>query len=252
MERNLSFPRDSIARVRVKLTWAQVEAVSGGPDAFDVLIAGDEDSVEELRVEQTGDDLSIAQPQLAFAKEILPRRRWLQICLRVPAAWKGDLDIATISGSLGAHGIAGDEVTLTTVSGPIHAHDIVSGHFAMHTATGTLAGDTIQANHCYIRTVSGRVAVAEARFTSAKVFTVSGEVSLALADGAKTLDLQSVSGAMRVETDTPVLAALHSLSGQLSLDESLAARDGIIENVKNILEITASSVTGDLAVRRRE
>lgn len=244
MERNINFPQEGILHIRVKLTFAQVEAVSGPVDQFELIIAGDEDSVSELRVDLSGDDLIIGQPQLSYAREILPRRRWLQICLRIPKSWKGSIDIGTISGMIGARKLSGDDISLTTVSGTIVARTIDCDHYAQHSVTGSATGEAIHASYGYLRTVSGKVTMEDIQFKTAKVFTVSGEVTLALEGGGKTLDIQSISAPLCIQVDGPVQAALHSLSGQFLLAEDVPQTGGG-------LEISASSVSGDLAVKRR-
>ncbi len=244
MERNLTLPQEGILNIRSKLTFGQIEVVSGSLEQFELIIAGDEDSVSELRVELSGDSLVIAQPQLSYAKEILPLRRWLQICLRIPKAWKGSVDISTISGMIGARSLWVTEISLTTVSGTILARSIECGRYAQHSVTGTATGEAIQAGYGYLRTVSGKIIMEDALFQTAKVFTVSGEVSLAMKDGGKTLDMQSISAPLCVQVNGPVQAALHSISGQFLLAEDIPQAEGG-------LEISVSSVSGDLAVKRR-
>lgn len=245
MERNYTYPSTGISRVRMKLTWAQLELVSTSSDQFQAIIAGDDESVNELRVEHNSEDIVIAQPQLAYAKEILPRRRWLQICLRIPKAWQGDLDADTVSGTIGAHGISLPEISLTTVSAAMNVREVTSSSLLLHTVAGAISGIDLSAKRANLRCISGNIAMTGAQFGATRVFTVSGSTTLSLLDGCRTVDAQSVSGSLCVETDsTAVKAALHSLSGQFIRDEDVPAGDGG-------LEISASSVSGDLAIKRR-
>lgn len=250
MERNLTFARDTAGRVRIKLSWAQADIVAAKGDDFQLIIAGDEDSVNELRVEQADGELVVAQPQLAYAKEILPRRRWLQICLRVPQTWKGDLDIDTVSGTVSVHDITGDELTITTVSGSMSVRDVTSTRLGLHTVSGAISGEHITADRTSLRGVSSKATLSGATLRTTKVFTISGSITLDLESGSRSLDMQSVSGSLCVETDSPVKAALHSLSGQFLLsDDVQSATEGT--PLSETLDISASSVSGDLAVKRR-
>lgn len=246
MERNLSYSGDDIKRVRAKLTWAQLELDVYKGDGVHLIIAGDTESVEELRVEQHGDDLSFAQPQLAYAKELLPRHRWLQIVLSVPKTWRGDMDIDTISGTISAHSFAGTDVSLTCVSGSMSVRDVEANLLFLHSVSGAIAGSNLRANRGNLRSVSGAIHLQNACFGATKAFTVSGDVSLELLSGSRTLDMQSVSGAMSVLTEGPARAALHSLSGRFLLD------DDVLPATTGGLEISASSVSGSLAVKRKE
>lgn len=245
MERNVAFPSKDTCLVHLKLTWAQAEVVSTKSDQFQLLIAGDDDSIEELRIEQSGEDLIVAQPQLAYAKEILPRRRWLQICLRMPEDWRGDLDVDTIAGTVGAHGIQAGDISLSTVAGSMNVYDIVADRLSMHSVTGAISGRNLRAKRGTLRSVSGAIAAEGVRFPVTKVFTVSSSVTLQLESGCKTVDAQSMSGSLTIYTNEPVRAALHALSGQFIREEDVADAPGGIE-------VSATSVSGDLAIKRKE
>lgn len=244
MERNFSFETASVKSVRMKLTWAQLDIVPSKVDEFQFIIAGDDDSMEELRVELSGDGLVVAQPQLAYAKEILPRRRWLQVCMRVPAGFGGDMDIDTISGTVGASSFSGGNLSMTTVSGGLSVRDVQGTLLWLHTVSGTISGTNLTAERSNLRSISGSITLRNVRLETTKLLTISGNVLLDLAPGARVLDMQSVSGALCVTTDDRVRAALHSLSGQFIIEEGLQVESGG-------LEVSASSVSGDLAVKKR-
>jgi hypothetical protein len=245
MERNLSFPSESVVTLRVRLTWGQAELLTGESDQFQVLIAGDDDSVEEVRAEMRGGEVLVAQPQLAYAKELLPRNRWLQICVRVPKGWRGDLEASTVAGMLGARSLALGDLSLTTVSGSLRANQLSGDQLFLHTVAGAISGEALQAKRVNLRTVSGRVALKDLGFITGKAFTVSGEVNLLLRDGCRALDVQSVSGGICIETASPAQGALHSLSGQFIRGDGVQWAEGG-------LEVSASSVSGDLVLKGRE
>lgn len=245
MEKNVTFESAGIARVRIKLTWAQLEIVELQGGAFQAIIAGDDESVQELRVEESSGELVISQPHLAYAKEIIPRRRWLQICLRVPGAWQGDIDADTVSGPIGAHTIQCADLTLATVTGAMNINDVRCKSLWMHTVSGAVAGQALRAEKASLRSVSGNMNVTDALFTHTKLFTVSGEAAISLLEGSRAVDMQSISGSSCFYVNSPVKAAFHALSGQFLLaDDVEQADDGI--------EINASSVSGNFAVKRRD
>lgn len=246
MEKNFAYPMNAFVRVRAKITWAQLEIATTKGAEFQLIIAGDDESVEELRVEQNRRELTVAQPQFGgYAKEIIPRRRWLQICVRIPAEWRGDVDADTITGPLSAYGFAGTDVALSTVSGAINVRNLQAQSLFLHTVSGTIAGNDLVANRTNLRGVSGKQALRSVQFGLIKSFTVSGDVSLDLLEGSRTLDMQSISGNMQVETNDPVNAALHSLSGRFLMEDN-------VERATDGFDISASSVSGDLSIKRRE
>lgn len=245
MERNYAFDPETIGRIRTKLTWAQLEIDPTRSSKLKLMISGDDESVEELRVEDGIEGLLVAQPQLGYAKELLPRNRWLQISLRLPADWHGDLDADTVAGTISAHVIEGGDVAFNSVSGSINVRDIKARSLWLHTVAGAIAGTCLEAQRANLRSISGPITLGEAAFGSTKLFTISGHVTLDMLPSCHTLDAQSVSGSLAVQTDGPVRPTLHSLSGQFVLTGDVPQGDGG-------LEISASSVSGDLTVNRRE
>lgn len=245
MEKSVSFPRDQIDRVILKMTWAQVEVVLGTGDEFQVIATGDDSSVEELRVELKEKALEAAQPPLLNAKGMLPRSKWLQICVRVPQTWRGEVDVDSISGMIGVRKINGTEISASTVSGPIHIRDTESERLMLHNVSGTISGKRLSAQRGNVRTISGKVGLEGIKIEMIKFFTVSGEANLSLDEGVRTLEIQSISGAIGVEVEGGAHASLSSLSGKFIVSEEIAQSEGGVT-------ISASSVTGDLLVKKRD
>ncbi|MCL1965151.1 MAG: DUF4097 family beta strand repeat-containing protein [Firmicutes bacterium] len=244
MEQNLTFPSAQVQRVRMKLAWAQVEIVTGEEDVHQVFIAGDDESVAEMRNELDGGEIIVVQSQRAYAKEVLQRSRWLQICLRLPRGFAGDIDVDTVTGTIGAHKIAGGEIALTTVSGAIRAKGVTGERISLHTVSGAVVGDSLHARRGGFRSVSGMITLENVALDAMKVFTVSGGVKLSLLAGCRTLDLQSISGASCVAVEGPAKASMGSLSGQFVLSEEVKEAPGC-------LEISASTVSGNLVIKRK-
>lgn len=246
MEKNLSIPQDQVKNVRVKLTFAQIEVITGASDAFQIHIAGHEESVNDINVTIANEELTIAQPQYTVAQEIMPLKRWMQMYLHIPDGWDGDVDIATVSGTLSARKVSADEIALTTVSGPIHMQHVTGKHMGIRSVSGAVTGEFITAKHLYIRTVSGKVTLTGAQTTAGKVFSVSADVHLGLASSARSLDTQSVSGDINIEVDGPIKSAsLHSLSGQFIQAEDLLKNDDGVD-------ISSSSISGSLSVKMKK
>lgn len=250
MERNVSFSLENdIRRVRARLTWAQIDIVSAQADDIQILIAGDDDSVAELKIEMegnepTGNEIFFSQPQLSYPKDAIIKGRWLQLCVMIPDSWRGNLDVHTISGTVGARNLSGDKVELDTVSGALYAQKLRFDAISLHTISGAVAGELITASAGRVRTVSGRIALRDMEIGALSIHTVSGEINAMVGSACKTLEMQSVSGGMSVYApeDAPVLASLGSLSGRFSLGGELTQGDGG-------LKIRGNSVSGNLKVR---
>lgn len=248
MEHNYSFPGAEIEKVRVKLTWAQIEITSVAADVFNVNIAGYQDSMDELHVELKDDELVIQQPQYTAAQNILPKRRWLQICLFVPESWKdAEMDISTVSGTASLRKLRGKEMSFSTISGRMNVNEIKGKEISLRTVSGGISGTNIASKHLHLRTVSGNITLADLSFDSAKTFSISGNTTLSIdGDDCESLELQSISGDIVIEVEKPIKgASLHSFNGQYSIEEGL-------ENSGEHFIIQASSVSGSLSIHKKK
>ena len=97
MERNLSFDTEGLEKIAVHLGWAQLEMFADEVDKVQVMAAGDDSSVEDLRIAVKDGCLTVEQPQYGISLNIM-ECRWLQVCVRVPSQWKGDIALSTLSG----------------------------------------------------------------------------------------------------------------------------------------------------------
>ena len=120
MERNLSFDTEGLEKIAVHLGWAQLEMFADEVDKVQVMAAGDDSSVEDLRIAVKDGCLTVEQPQYGLSLNIM-ECRWLQVCVRVPSQWKGDIALSTLSGLLSARKLCAKSLSLETVSGDLHA-----------------------------------------------------------------------------------------------------------------------------------
>ena len=90
MERNLSFDTEELSSIAVRLGWAQLEMFADEVDKVQVMAAGDDSSVEDLRIAVKDGILTVEQPQYGLSLNIM-ESRWLQVCVRVPSQWRGDV-----------------------------------------------------------------------------------------------------------------------------------------------------------------
>ena len=84
MERNLSFDTEGLEKIAVHLGWAQLEMFADEVDKVQVMAAGDDSSVEDLRIAVKDGCLTVEQPQYGISLNIM-ECRWLQVCVRVPS-----------------------------------------------------------------------------------------------------------------------------------------------------------------------
>lgn len=111
MERNLSFDTEGLEKIAVHLGWAQLEMFADEVDKVQVMAAGDDSSVEDLRIAVKDGCLTVEQPQYGLSLNIM-ECRWLQVCVRVPSQWKGDIALSTLSGLLSARKLCAKSLSL--------------------------------------------------------------------------------------------------------------------------------------------
>lgn len=216
MEKNMQFETQGLESIVVHLAWAQLEAFADDVEKIQVLVAGDEHSVADLRLECKDGTLLVEQPQYGISVNGLMDGKWMQICVRMPRAYGKDIFINTISGLLSARGLHGENITLETVSGDQRVLRLEGKTVKLKTVSGDIRVDTLRADELSIRTVSGDVTADSLTARTVKGNGISGEQKLRFSAPFQKIDVNSVSGDVMIATrQQSVSAVLHSISGQV-------------------------------------
>ena len=240
MERNENFATGNIGDIIVHMAWAQIDIFADDIDRVQVLAAGDENSVRDLRIEVEEDALLVEQPQYGLSLNITDSR-WMQVCIRVPKVWEKKLHVFTIGGLLNARGLTGSRVVLDTVSGDIRAQRIASQELSLKTISGDVRSDALTAESITVRTVSGNITLDEAASQTYKGTTVSGELKMKLNKSFTTMDLRSVSG------DVVVLAPVQRMNVSMrSLNGRVTANGVELTEDKDAPTVRVTGVSADL------
>lgn len=88
MERNLSFDTEGLEKIAVHLGWAQLEMFADEVDKVQVMAAGEDSSVEDLRIAVKDGCLTVEQPQYGLSLNIM-ECRWLQVWRARPQPMEG-------------------------------------------------------------------------------------------------------------------------------------------------------------------
>ncbi|NMD39020.1 MAG: DUF4097 domain-containing protein, partial [Christensenellaceae bacterium] len=118
MERNLSFDYKLIKEIKINTSWPQIEVFSNETNEIQVVIAGDNKTVAQIKVELDKDELIIEQPKYGINLNIA-EGSWMQILLHLPKAYKGEIDVSSILGNINIRGFEGEELSLDSISGNI-------------------------------------------------------------------------------------------------------------------------------------
>jgi DUF4097 and DUF4098 domain-containing protein YvlB len=225
LERNENFASENINDLAIHMAWAQVEIFADEIDRVQVLAAGDENSVRDLRIEMDGGTLIAEQPQYGLSLNIT-ESHWMQVCVRVPKRWDKQIHVNTINGLMNARGLNGSRIELDTLSGDIHASRISAREIAVKTVSGDIRAEDLTAESLTARSVNGTVALENVSAKSYKCTTVSGKQKIRQKTGFAQMELRSVSGNVTLVTpEERVNVSMRSLSGRVSAEGVTVTQD---------------------------
>ena len=221
MSRNERFDPKAVTRIHVGLAWATLELTSDSVASMQLLVAGTPEDVDDLKIGLESGTLSVEQPAYGLSTRI-NTERWLQVTLRIPPDWKGEITASTMSGPLRATGLAGSDFSVSTISGSLRANALHAMTLSLRTVSGNLSAERAAAQHVKVTSVSGDISLSLTESPErADISSVSGDTALELpADGAK-INLRSVSGKLRtagvsLTDEGPVISAT-TVAGNLTV-----------------------------------
>ncbi len=244
MNRNESFPAGGITALDIRLAWATLELISDAVEDVQVLISGNEEDVEDLKVALDGGKLTVEQPAYGLTTHIT-MVRWMQVIVRLPQGWKGAVQAGTVAGPLRCRGLTGSDVALTTVSGDLRGTDLSAIALSMRTVTGSLTLIGAGAESFTARTVSGLVRLERGDFRAVKASATGSRIFLDLDAPFDRLECTTVAG--DIEVQAPIQAAVitfRSAAGRL--------RTGGVSITDEGPDIHVTTVSGSLTVSRKE
>ncbi len=240
MERNLSFDTEELSSIAVRLGWAQLEMFADEVDKVQVMAAGDDSSVEDLRIAVKDGILTVEQPQYGLSLNIM-ESRWLQVCVRVPSQWKGDVALSTLSGLLSARKLCAGSLSLETVSGDLRAVRLTATDATLKTVGGDMRGEQLTAENLSVRSVSGDTALDALNVQSLKCTSVTGEQTYNMTSAFRKVDVTAVSGNVIITAPVEAMdVSLRSISGRVRT-EGVNIREG-----EGVPSVRVTGVTADL------
>lgn len=241
MNRNEQFAPLEVTRLDIHLTWPDLEVFTDDTNAIQVLIAGDENSVNELRVNLKDGALEISQPTKGINYHI-NQPIWLKITVLLPRDWKGKTETTTVSGNISICSLAGTDISLESASGQIRATDVKGIEIRLISVSGDVNAENLDCETCIVRTVSGDVKINAGGAENWRLTAVSGDININMNSGFGKLAATSVSGDVRVSVPVnSVDAYIRSVSGRIRTN-GIAITDGAPN-------LHLSTVSGDLDIR---
>lgn len=247
MNRSEIFSPFEITDAEIHLSWPDLEIYAADTEEIQVLISGDENSTEDLKVCLENGKLKISQPSRGINYH-LTQPGWLRVTLRFPVSWKGTIEGTTVSGELNARDLSCSDLSLESASGDIHAMNLSAIQLKLVTVSGDISLDQADSETFVVRTVSGNVRIRNAGAETWRLTAVSGDIDIGMVTGFGKLNATSVSGTVRVAVPSDrVDAYIRSVSGRIRTNHisiSEGAPDMKLSTVSGDLEITGS-IVGD-------
>jgi len=232
LERNESFALENVNDLAIRMAWAQVEIFADDIQRVQVLAAGDENSVKELRIQLEDDTLVVEQPQYGLSINIT-ESHWMQVCVRVPNNWAKKIHVNTINGLLNARGLIGSRIVLDTVTGDVHASRMSAPEIVLKSVSGDIHAEDLNADQLTVRSVSGTVALEGVTAKSYKCTNVSGKQKIVQKAGFEHMELRAVSGDVTLVTPVERLAVtMRSLSGRVATEGVQITKDTGVPTVQ--------------------
>ncbi len=215
MERNVNFGTEGLSDIAVHLAWAQLEIFADDVEKIQVMAAGDENSVSDLRIEVKDGTLLVEQPQYGLSLNIM-ESKWLQVCVRVPRAWGHGIHCSTLSGLLSARKLNGSEIVLETVTGDLRALKLSAAQMSLKSVSGDTRGEELKAEKLNMRSVSGDAALDALSTKTLKCNSVSGEQTYNMNSSFERVDVTAVSGNVIITAPVEAMnVSLRSISGRV-------------------------------------
>jgi hypothetical protein len=234
MEKNFSFPKESVTELMCRLSWAQLELLADDVQEIQVLAAGDDQSVSDMRIENQGGRLMVEQPPFIFSLNFVTHK-WTQVCIRIPKDWRGDIDAHTVSGLLNSRGIKGRVVEMETVSGDLRALAVAAESMALHTVSGDIKGGDLIGEELSLRTVSGDARLQSIAFDKVRFNGVSSDLWLEFKAPFTRVEGKTVSGDVEIHAPlASVDASLKSVSGRIHTSNVVLKEGGSTVRINGV------------------
>lgn len=197
MEKTFQFGIENLEQVCINVAWPHLEVHFSDREELHMLMAGDESSLSQMKVDFDGKKLFVEQPQFGLFKNYM-QGAWMQIILDIPKAYRKLLDINSVQGSVLVRAYSGEDLRVDTVSGKIIVNDIQSELLSLGTVSGSMTARNVTCEQLKSKSVSGMFVYENLQAKSVKASSVSAKQYYELFHGFEHLDINSVSGNIEV------------------------------------------------------
>ena len=242
MNRTESFSQMEVTGLQLRLAWATADVMTGDVPQIQIHVAGNEEDVAALRITLEDGKLKIEQPTagLSYKLNII---RWMQIMVRIPKEWRGNVDAATTTATLRARGLKGSDLSLETLTGSVEAEVLEAMTLKASSITGIIRLGAIHVPQITLKTISGNIHLREAVCEEVHCSSVSGNLELQMTEPFISVDANMVSANLRVTAPVEEAdATFHTATGRILTDGVSIRKEGPV--------VSAVSVSGNVELIR--
>ncbi len=192
------FPAEDISYVKAELISVAVVADVSDDGMFHMDFT--DKAEERCTVSLSGGSLSVKEKKRT-RKELNRLGLKGAVCISIPAAYSGRLNIDSVSGSIRMNGLQAQSADVESVSGSISISGCTIGRLSVESVSGSIHADGSY-EAVSAQSVSGSIKMecTEALKDKCTLESVSGSISLGLPRGmGYTLEYESMSGSFRDE-----------------------------------------------------
>lgn len=166
----------------------------------------------------------------------------VRVTLYIPAAYKNNVALHSVSGTIDAKDFSAAELKLDTTSGTINAGNIqASGNASASSVSGEITLRDVSAGSTDMHETSGTISVSGGNLGKVSAHSTSGEITLD-AQQIDSVDAGSTSGSVRVSSESmPTNIKVGTVSGSVTLE--LPENDGFTLRTSSV----SGSVSNDFA-----
>ena len=243
MNRNEFLEALPLSHITLRLTNATLEICSDVVDDINVIVSGSDKEVQTLSITVFNNQLRVEQPAVSRQKTPIAQS-WLQVTIRLPQSWKGQIEAHTVSGWITIRGASGTDLTLESVSGVIKASYLLFLTAVMRTVTGDVRISDMVCSKVSLGSTSGAIVVANSSMDQCALTSITGNADIGLRSPFRSIRANSVTGDLTLSAPVGQCRVSHRcISGHINTSDISIVEQGDVS-------VTFNTVAGDLNMTR--
>lgn len=222
-----SVPAENITKIKIDWVAGSVNLRVGTSDQIVFSESSYRNLTDRQKMRYTVSDSGVLQ--IHFCEDLENIFDWFNVDANMPAktltmevpaslmATLTEVEVDTVSANISLSGVYGSKTELSSVSGEVRCADAMLKDLDLSSTSGTIVSENNKADLVNVDNVSGSIWI-EGEYTRIDVDTVSGSTNLSLAVSPERIEVDGVSGEIKVALPegASFTAKLDTVSGNLT------------------------------------